>query len=529
MTEQLYYVWLSQCFLSGNYKPFEIASSFDDLKQFYEMPNEQKLKFDFLTRNDLKVISMTSLQRAKNIIKECVDLGIKIVTIRDKDYPQSLLTIHGAPIVLYYKGNISNLNEKLSIAIVGTRRINEYSKKVSFLLSKGLSESGILVVSGGAVGVDCVAHAGALAVKSPTAVVMACGIDVNYPSENAKQREEVLLNDGVLISELPPRTGVNGSYFAIRNRIISGLSEGVCLTHSPVRSGTLLTANHAIDQGKELFCVPPSDITDPNCMGVMKFIKDGCVVVGGVDDILSEYTLNFTKFDQKKVIQEIRNSTSQNVNPRTKSRKTSNRKRANKPIENKDEIKEQIKEIYDILNDATENDIANLNLDELKDKVKAVYDSLDEPTENLNIKKGSTILDLGEIEDKDKEIYDSLDEPIENTNNKKGSKSLNLDDSKDIDNYDSLNEPIENTNNKKDTASFSLEEFKEKVKDIYYDLDEDSKKLFDSLTKRPKTVEEIVLETDVKIYKVLSILTEFEHTQLIKTHSGKRYSLNLIN
>lgn len=288
--ELRYYIWVSQALNYGNNKLIEILSSFLSLKDLYNKSAEEMGELSFFNNRDILALKNYSMSRVDKIIEDCETLGINIVTARDKKFPKCLLDIYAPPIVLYYKGDISYLGIQLSIAMVGTRNVNNYSKKITFELSQQLTKAGALVVSGGANGVDTLSHDGALSVGGRTFVVMGCGVNVNYPSNNEKQREEILRCGGALISELPPHTPVNGRYFPIRNRIISGLCKGVCITHAPKRSGALITAQHAVEQGKEVFCVPPWDITDYACMGVMPYIREGCVVVGDVSDIISEFT-----------------------------------------------------------------------------------------------------------------------------------------------------------------------------------------------------------------------------------------------
>lgn len=304
MEDLKYYIWLSQAFSIGSAKQFEIASRFLNLKQFYDMTEEQMLKFDILNKADVSSLKSTSMARVDLILDNCEKAGIKIVKLNDKLFPFSLTQIYAPPIVLYYKGDIGCLNEHLAIGVVGTRRINDYSRRITFKLANEMAKHGVVIVSGGANGVDEVAHEGAILAKSKTVAVMACGLDVNYPANNEKQRYEILELGGVLLSELPPKTTVSSKYFATRNRLISGLSKGVLITHAPVRSGALLTAEHAIEQGKDLFCIPPWDIEDLDCLGVMKYIRDGCKVVSCCDDILNEYSVVFSIDDQIKVVRD---------------------------------------------------------------------------------------------------------------------------------------------------------------------------------------------------------------------------------
>lgn len=143
-------------------------------------------------------------------------------------------------------------------------------------------------MSGFAVGIDNMAHVGALKAGGKTVAVLACGLNINYPSANKNLKSQIEKN-GVLISELPPDTKVKSSIFKVRNRIISGISKAVLITESPLKSGSHLTSKHAIDQNRDLFCIPPHNIYDRRYYGVVKYLRDGAIPVYSFKDILAEY------------------------------------------------------------------------------------------------------------------------------------------------------------------------------------------------------------------------------------------------
>lgn len=285
----LYWIWLSLCFTWGSNRANETLLHFDDIEEYYKCTQDEMRKCSLFSNDELKMLCDKDLSKALKIVSDCDKLDISIVTIEDELYPKRLRSIYGAPLVLYYKGNISQIDDFVAISIVGTRDAVEYTRKVTSKIAFDLSRMGVIIVSGCAVGIDESAHFGALKGKGRTIGVMACGLDIDYPKENYLLRKEMLKRNGALISELPPGTGVRGGYFAARNRIIAGLSLGVLLTHTPVRSGSLLTAEHALEQGKEVYCVPPHDIYDSEFMGVMKYIRDGSTVIASADDILMDY------------------------------------------------------------------------------------------------------------------------------------------------------------------------------------------------------------------------------------------------
>ncbi len=289
MEELKYWIWLSGVFSPGSDKPKLLLEHFKSPERIYSAGTDELSRLSFIGKRELKRLEDKSLDDAVNIIKDCEKNKIKIVTYSQKLYPNKLKNIFGAPILLYYFGDISKLNEQVVITIVGTRKAHEYGKTVTCNMAMQLSSAGVLIVSGCAVGIDTFAHKGALMANGNTVAVLGCGLLVDYPSENHNLKLEIIKQGGALISELPPRTAVNGRYFPVRNRILAGLSDGVLVTEAPLRSGSLITAEHAIEQGKDLFCIPPADIYSSAYSGVKRYIRDGAVTVCDVEDILREY------------------------------------------------------------------------------------------------------------------------------------------------------------------------------------------------------------------------------------------------
>jgi DNA processing protein len=181
--------------------------------------------------------------------------GIKTIKITDEEYPISLRNIYNPPQILYCIGNISLL-KKQSIAIVGCRKASDYGKKVAKIFSEGLSKNDLCIISGFASGIDCEAHKGALYNIGKTIAVLGSGLDVIYPKENESLYYEIVKNGGLIVSEFPLGTKPLSCNFPRRNRIISGLSNGVLVVEAKRKSGTMITVDYALEQGKEVFCVP---------------------------------------------------------------------------------------------------------------------------------------------------------------------------------------------------------------------------------------------------------------------------------
>lgn len=212
-------------------------------------------------------------------------VGIRLVGLRDDDYPARLRTIYDPPIALFVKGTLLPADGQ-AIAIVGSRRASPYGRHVAAELAAGLAGHGFTVVSGMAIGADAAAHEGCLRAGGRTIAVLAGGVDVVYPPEHTALYERISAS-GAVVSEAPPGAPATRLSFPIRNRIISGLSLGVVVVEAPEKSGALITAEHAADQGREVFAVPGS-VNSTQSRGSHKLLRDGAHLVESVENILEE-------------------------------------------------------------------------------------------------------------------------------------------------------------------------------------------------------------------------------------------------
>ena len=212
--------------------------------------------------------------------------NIEIIDIYNKYYPDKLKLIYDPPIVLYVKGNKTILNNK-SIAIVGCRLPTNYGKNIANKMSYNLSISNINIISGLARGIDTCSHIGCLKAKGTTIAVVGCGLDRVYPEENKELFDNIIKSGGAIISEYIIGTKPLAKNFPKRNRIISGLSNGVLIIEAKEKSGTLITADFALEQGKEVYVVP-GNITSINSFGTNELIKQGAKVATSVQDILED-------------------------------------------------------------------------------------------------------------------------------------------------------------------------------------------------------------------------------------------------
>jgi len=225
-------------------------------------------------------------------------LQVKVVTILDKTFPKNLKDLPGAPLVLYYKGSIECLNTN-SVAVVGTRKITAYGREVAQKFSSELASFGVTIISGLAYGVDTEAHKACLSVHGKTVAVLGNGLETVYPLENTALASEIVKTGGAVISEFPLNYPLLPANFAIRNRIVSGLSDAVVVIEGAEKSGTLLTATHAAEQGKTVLAVP-GQITSPLSWAPLFLLKNGAKMVTETKDILEELDLQ-VKVDKDKI------------------------------------------------------------------------------------------------------------------------------------------------------------------------------------------------------------------------------------
>lgn len=209
---------------------------------------------------------------------------VKEIPIESLKYSNILKQIYDPPKKLYVMGDENLLND-ISIAIVGCRDNTEYGKKAAKYFSYNLAKQNVCIISGLAKGIDRFAHIGALQAKGKTIAVVGNGLDIVYPRENENLAQEIIKNGGAIISEYPLGIKPQKQYFPARNRIISGLSNGVLVVEAKEKSGSLITADFAIDQGKEVFAVP-GNINSLNSVGTNNLIKDGAIPVSNYQDIL---------------------------------------------------------------------------------------------------------------------------------------------------------------------------------------------------------------------------------------------------
>ena len=263
------------------YDAWDAVKKVENLKPYTHIPNADKRA----------IASSAKDEKLDYIIHKVDEYKMDVTTFLDKDFPSILNHIYNPPAILFMRGNRALLDKRLNrIALVGARRCSLYGRNVARMLGKELGKYSTIIVSGGARGIDTHGHEGLLASLGYGIVVMGCGLDIVYPRENTKLFDRILQNNGLLVSEYPPGTPPSAKHFPARNRIISGLSRGVIVVEAKGSSGSLITADMAVSEGRDVFVVP-CNLLDHTADGNKFLMRNGAFVLTGYEDIVKEYHL----------------------------------------------------------------------------------------------------------------------------------------------------------------------------------------------------------------------------------------------
>ena len=263
------------------YDAWDAVKKVENLKPYTHIPNADKRA----------IASSAKDEKLDYIIHKIDEYKMDVTTFLDKNFPSILNHIYNPPAILFMRGNRALLDKRLNrIALVGARRCSLYGRNVARMLGKELGKYSTIIVSGGARGIDTHGHEGLLASLGYGIVVMGCGLDIVYPRENTKLFDRILQNNGLLVSEYPPGTPPSAKHFPARNRIISGLSRGVIVVEAKGSSGSLITADMAVSEGRDVFVVP-CNLLDHTADGNKFLMRNGAFVLTGYEDIVKEYHL----------------------------------------------------------------------------------------------------------------------------------------------------------------------------------------------------------------------------------------------
>ncbi len=283
----LYWLWLAEkCGIAS--KQFgRLMEKYQDPFDLYRLSDDEIEQLEGINSALKAKLCEKDLDGSYAILKYCRENSVDIISYGDIRYPKRLKSIEDAPVLLYCLGHFPDFNSALCIGIVGTRKMSEYGKQSAYKIGYELASAGAVVVSGMALGIDGVAACGALSAGGSTVAVLGCGISVVYPKEH-KRLMEAIAKRGAVITEYPPNEEPRGHNFPKRNRIISGLCQGVLVVEGAIGSGSLITARRAIDQGREVFALP-GKIDESNSEGPNELIREGAYAVLCSDDILKHY------------------------------------------------------------------------------------------------------------------------------------------------------------------------------------------------------------------------------------------------
>nr|WP_317358788.1 DNA-processing protein DprA [uncultured Tyzzerella sp.] len=285
MLEENFIMWLARIDGISIKKKWDILNHFKSAKQFF-YSDISEIRY-FCDKNRINIKNILDLKNEiiiENYINELYKYNLKFICKNSEDYPELLKNIPDAPLGFYMLGNMpDSIYNKVSV--IGARKCTQYGAMCAYKFGKELGENNVVVVSGMATGIDSMAHKGAIDGKGKTIAVLGCGLDIVYPPSNANLRDSII-NNGCVISEFPVGTPPYAANFPMRNRIISGISDGVLVVEAALKSGTLITVGQALEQGRDIFAIP-GNINNVMSEGTNNLIKECAFPVTNVEDILS--------------------------------------------------------------------------------------------------------------------------------------------------------------------------------------------------------------------------------------------------
>lgn len=286
-----YWIWLAQLRGLEPEEKLAVLSHFSSPRELFETDQQTLARYTGLEGKKLRALEARDLTQANEILATCKQKKIGILTREDDAYPAGLLELPDGPLVLYWQGKLPDWEDRPTIGIVGTREASPYGMRVTGDFARQIAACGGRIVTGGAAGVDTAAMENGLGQDGSVVGVLGCGIDVVYPVANEKLFS-LCRRKGCMLSEYPPGTPGRGWQFLARNRIISGLSQGVLVVEAPARSGALSTARHARRQGRDVYAVP-GNLGLPFCEGSNLLLEDGAIGATSGWSILRRYEDRF--------------------------------------------------------------------------------------------------------------------------------------------------------------------------------------------------------------------------------------------
>jgi DNA processing protein len=292
-SKKICWIWLTLSLGFGNEKVWQLIAENQTIEETCR----------YVQNHDIPYKKDISVQQAKQTLVDCLSRGYSVVCYSDVEYPQTLKDMQNPPSVLYYRGDLSVLNESDILTVVGTRKPQEYTLQATSYICDGLVDEGFIIVSGLAHGVDITSQMSALKKCRPTVAVIACGLDYDYPKGANGIKDDIVAYGGLILTEYPLGQHPYKSHFPKRNRIMAGISKGTLIMEANLESGSLITAEYAKDSGKKIFCLPPSNILSNRYYGQSKYIRSGATVVLHHMDIVRAFRGGDTMEEEN--IQEI--------------------------------------------------------------------------------------------------------------------------------------------------------------------------------------------------------------------------------
>lgn len=401
-----YWIWLTIAFGPANPRKWEVLEGYNSVADFYNDAINGKLPKGLLQK-EINAIKSASMFTAEQTIAYCEQKGINIYCYEDEDFPQMLREISNPPSILFSLGDLSFINEKVIIAVVGARDASSYSLNAEKVLLSSILKKGIRFASGFAVGVDSLANEVSLEANEKSAAVLACGLEYDYP-EGTKSLKSSIGKCGAVISEYFPNHKPRSKDFVARNRLLAGMSMGVFVVEASQRSGALSSASMALSQGKDIFTIVPHNIFDKRYFGQRDLLKDGAIPVFSCEDISNEYIsnfshrLNFVPNDSEFI------SIERNFKSYDSARRNSNRTtKQNNKSKSVREIDRELNQLTNETDDSKTLSITATYVDtsDLSEIQKRIYDELsggvmhvDQLCEKLSIDISVLFVELTELE-----------------------------------------------------------------------------------------------------------------------------------
>lgn len=302
MNELLYQIWLMNLKGISPTTAMALREAYGSFTALYEANFSLLMSDNNLNNSMRESLLNKNLDTARGIMETCEKQDIKIISYYDKAYPERLKQIVNPPLLLYVTGTLPDIDNSMTVAVVGARKPSVYGSTVATDLAYSLAQKGIIIISGMARGIDSLSHRSALRAEEKTVAVLGCGVDVVYPPENGELKK-LIESNGAVISEYPPGTPPLPAHFPLRNRIISGLSCATVIVEGRATSGSNITAHLALEQGREVYAVP-GNIDNPLSMGPHQAIRDGATLITSAEDIIVALTEYYPELMTKTVLSE---------------------------------------------------------------------------------------------------------------------------------------------------------------------------------------------------------------------------------